>query len=95
MDLDLEGLHRYQSGTVYRVVAEVKNEDLKKKYLSDGLKKIQWAGDVIINDDAHHYYRKPYSIWLQLKAKIMGWFGKDSSIVKEELKRYLRFLGQD
>lgn len=45
--------------------------------------------NVIVNKDPHRYYRRPYSMWLQLQSKLFKAFNKDDSLITKKLNQYI------
>ena len=58
-----------------------------RKNRTDLLPFIDERFNVIINDDKHHYYRKPYAIILQILIAVFGFLGK-----KEKVKKFNKKL---
>ena len=44
---------------------------------------------VLVNDDAMHYYRKPYSVLLLLLSLIGKMFGKKDNVFHQKLTKYI------
>lgn len=63
-----------------------------RKNRTDLLPFVDKRVNVVINKDSHRYYRKPYSVYLQVISGIFKIFGKkeNSKVTEEKLSDYIR-----